>query len=656
MKFLRSLIVQSRHAALVGSLNGVSGLRFFAVSTEEYAKRNYANNVSEYNTVLGSLTAQRRNFLLRDVYHDMMLDGVKPTRDTFHSLVVGTMKGARMQDAFFFVDQMKTMGLLPDVTLYNFLISTCGKCKNSNKAIQILEEMKCMEVKPNVQTYICLLNACAAGGRIDRVYAIVRDMIAAGLGLNKFCYAGLIVAHKNKTPLADDFSAKVIEFVEKSKMWSSVETNSANAENVMMGVTDEELYNLPTAEYIHRRGRFLNLPFTAYHTAFHAAADLKNVEQLKCDVSSFCAANSIRQGLFGGHLNECATRALATTSCASVSEDLPKDNSVSDMLVDSFGRLHTYLRISVTERCNLRCQYCMPAEGVELTPSPQILTKTEILRLANLFVSSGVTKIRLTGGEPTVRKDIEDICLELSNLKGLRTLSMTTNGIALTRKLPRLKDCGLTSLNISVDTLVPAKFEFMTRRRGHEKVMNSINAAIDLGFNPVKVNCVVMRGFNDDEICDFVELTRDKPIDIRFIEFMPFDGNVWNVKKLVPYSEMLDTVMKQFPSLKRDQDHPTDTAKNFTIDGHEGRVSFITSMTEHFCAGCNRLRLLADGNFKVCLFGPSEVSLRDPLRCGAEDHELREIIGAAVKKKKASHAGMFDIAKTANRPMIHIGG
>ncbi|XP_027912459.1 GTP 3',8-cyclase, mitochondrial-like isoform X2 [Vigna unguiculata] len=655
MKFLRSLIVQSRHAALVGSLNGVSGLRFFAVSTEEYAKRNYANNVSEYNTVLGSLTAQRRNFLLRDVYHDMMLDGVKPTRDTFHSLVVGTMKGARMQDAFFFVDQMKTMGLLPDVTLYNFLISTCGKCKNSNKAIQILEEMKCMEVKPNVQTYICLLNACAAGGRIDRVYAIVRDMIAAGLGLNKFCYAGLIVAHKNKTPLADDFSAKVIEFVEKSKMWSSVETNSANAENVMMGVTDEELYNLPTAEYIHRRGGFLNLPFTAYHTAFHAAADLKNVE-LKCDVSSFCAANSIRQGLFGGHLNECATRALATTSCASVSEDLPKDNSVSDMLVDSFGRLHTYLRISVTERCNLRCQYCMPAEGVELTPSPQILTKTEILRLANLFVSSGVTKIRLTGGEPTVRKDIEDICLELSNLKGLRTLSMTTNGIALTRKLPRLKDCGLTSLNISVDTLVPAKFEFMTRRRGHEKVMNSINAAIDLGFNPVKVNCVVMRGFNDDEICDFVELTRDKPIDIRFIEFMPFDGNVWNVKKLVPYSEMLDTVMKQFPSLKRDQDHPTDTAKNFTIDGHEGRVSFITSMTEHFCAGCNRLRLLADGNFKVCLFGPSEVSLRDPLRCGAEDHELREIIGAAVKKKKASHAGMFDIAKTANRPMIHIGG
>lgn len=370
-------------------------------------------------------------------------------------------------------------------------------------------------------------------------------------------------------------------------------------------------------------------------------------------MGSYCATRICNlQTLFKGKSSGYST----VTTCDSFSEEKPKDNSVSDMLVDSFGRLHTYLRISLTERCNLRCQYCMPAEGVELTPTPKVLTKIEILRLADLFVSSGVNKIRLTGGEPTVRKDIEDICYELSSLKGLKTLSMTTNGIVLARKLPKLKECGLDSLNISLDTLVPAKFELMTRRKGHEKVMDSINAAVDLGYNPVKVNCVVMRGFNDDEICDFVELTREKPINIRFIEFMPFDGNVWNVKKLVPYSEMLDTVAKRYPSLKRNQDHPTETAKNFMIDGHKGQVSFITSMTEHFCAGCNRLRLLADGNLKVCLFGPSEVSLRDPLRNGAEDHELREIIGAAVKRKKPSHAGMFDIAKTANRPMIHIGG
>ncbi|KAF6146961.1 hypothetical protein GIB67_036680 [Kingdonia uniflora] len=326
------------------------------------------------------------------------------------------------------------------------------------------------------------------------------------------------------------------------------------------------------------------------------------------------------------------------------------------MLTDSFGRLHTYLRISLTERCNLRCHYCMPDEGVKLTPSPLLLSQNEIVRLANLFVSSGVDKIRLTGGEPTIRKDIEDICLQLSNLKGLKTLAMTTNGITLAKRLPKFKECGLNLLNISLDTLVPAKFEFLTRRKGHGRVMESINAAIDLGYNPVKVNCVVMRGFNDNEICDFVELSREKPINVRFIEFMPFDGNVWNVKKLVPYKDMLETVVNQFKNVNRLQDHPTDTAKNFRIEGYCGTVSFITSMTEHFCAGCNRLRLLADGNFKVCLFGPSEVSLRDPIRSGAGDDELKEIIGAAVKKKKAAHAGMFDIAKTTNRPMIHIGG
>ncbi|KAE8673645.1 Molybdenum cofactor biosynthesis protein 1 [Hibiscus syriacus] len=327
--------------------------------------------------------------------------------------------------------------------------------------------------------------------------------------------------------------------------------------------------------------------------------------------------------------------------------DKDKGNQVSDMLIDSFGRKHSYLRISLTERCNLRCQYCMPAEGVELTPSPQLLTHREIIRLSDLFVTSGVEKIRLTGGEPTVRKDIQDICLDLSNIKGLKNLAITTNGITLARKLPLLKQCGVTNLNISLDTLVPSKFEFMTRRKGHHKVIESINAAIDLGYNPVKVNCVVMRGFNDDEMCDFVDLTREKPINVRFIEFMPFDGNVWNVK---------NSCHEKIPALKRLHDHPTETAKNFQIDGHAGTVSFVTSMTEHFCAGCNRLRLLADGNLKVCLFGPSEVSLRDPLRSGAGDDVLREIIGAAVKRKKAAHAGMFDIAKTANRPMIHIGG
>ncbi|KAG6472954.1 GTP 3',8-cyclase, mitochondrial-like [Zingiber officinale] len=354
----------------------------------------------------------------------------------------------------------------------------------------------------------------------------------------------------------------------------------------------------------------------------------------------------------------CSRSMASATSTDILSEVPPKVtyNPLSDMLVDSFGRFHNYLRISLTERCNLRCQYCMPEEGVELTPNSELLSHDEIIQLATLFVTSGVDKIRLTGGEPTIRKDIEEICSSLSNLKGLKTLAMTTNGIVLSKKLPRLKDCGVNAINISLDTLVPAKFEFITRRKGHQKVMESINAAVELGYNPVKINCVVMRGLNDDEICDFVEMTREKPINVRFIEFMPFDGNVWNDKKLVPYAEMLDRVRQRFKNVERCKDHPTDTAKNFKIEGHCGTISFITSMTEHFCAGCNRLRLLADGNFKVCLFGPSEVSLRDPLRAGVDDLMLKEIIGAAVKRKKAAHAGMFDLAKTTNRPMIHIGG
>lgn len=209
--------------------------------------------------------------------------------------------------------------------------------------------------------------------------------------------------------------------------------------------------------------------------------------QVKCRIRSYNQCRSSNgQGLYNGHLSGSLTKMFAT-SREKLLEDAPAENSVSDMLVDSFGRLHTYLRISLTERCNLRCQYCMPAEGVELTPSPQILSQKEIIHLASLFVGSGVNKIRLTGGEPTIRKDIEEICLQLSNLKGLKTLAMTTNGITLARKLPKLKECGLSALNISLDTLIPAKFEFMTRRKGHERVMESINTAIDLGYNPVKV-------------------------------------------------------------------------------------------------------------------------------------------------------------------------
>ncbi|XP_012496348.1 PREDICTED: molybdenum cofactor biosynthesis protein 1 isoform X2 [Propithecus coquereli] len=323
----------------------------------------------------------------------------------------------------------------------------------------------------------------------------------------------------------------------------------------------------------------------------------------------------------------------------------------SAFLTDSFGRQHSYLRISLTEKCNLRCQYCMPEEGVPLTPKADLLTTEEILTLARLFVKEGVNKIRLTGGEPLIRPDVVNIVAQLRQLEGLRTIGITTNGINLARLLPQLQKAGLSAINISLDTLVPAKFEFIVRRKGFYKVMEGIHKAIELGYNPVKVNCVVMRGLNEDELLDFVALTEGLPLDVRFIEYMPFDGNKWNFKKMVSYKEMLDSIRQQWPELEKLPEEESSTAKAFKIPGFQGQISFITSMSEHFCGTCNRLRITADGSLKVCLFGNSEVSLRDHLRAGACEQELLRIIQAAVGRKKRQHAElllMFQDSPPAN--------
>ncbi|KAK2826398.1 hypothetical protein Q5P01_020612 [Channa striata] len=339
-------------------------------------------------------------------------------------------------------------------------------------------------------------------------------------------------------------------------------------------------------------------------------------------------------------------------------QDKLKDDSLlpfSAVLTDNFSRRHNYLRISLTEKCNLRCQYCMPEEGIKLTPRGQLLSTSEIMTLARLFVQEGVNKIRLTGGEPLIRPDVLDIITDLRKLEGLKTIAVTTNGINLARLLPKLKDAGLDLINISLDSLVPAKFEFIVRRKGFHKVMEGIEKAIEMGYNPVKINCVVMRGLNEDELLNFVALTEKKPLEVRFIEYMPFDGNKWNFKKMVSYQEMLDHIKQQWPDLEKLQSGHTNTAKTFKVPGFQGQVGFITSMSDHFCGSCNRLRITADGSLKVCLFGNSEVSLRDVLRSGASDQELLQIIGAAVGRKKKQHAGMFNISQMKNRPMILIG-
>ncbi|KAF3103995.1 hypothetical protein TWF102_003376 [Orbilia oligospora] len=334
----------------------------------------------------------------------------------------------------------------------------------------------------------------------------------------------------------------------------------------------------------------------------------------------------------------------------------------SEFLTDNFNRQHNYLRISITERCNLRCLYCMPEEGIDLSPPSHLLTTEEILHLAKLFVSQGVTKIRLTGGEPTVRKDIVDLITELGKLKalGLKELAMTTNGISLARKLPQMVAGGLTALNLSLDTLDEFKFQFMTRRKGLSNVLKSIDAALSLNIQPLKVNCVVMSKVNVDEIPSFLAMTKDKPIEVRFIEYMPFTGNKWESGKMITYQEMLDQIRQSHPDLQKVQDHKNDTSKTYQIPGYKGKLGFITSMTHNFCGTCNRLRITSDGNIKVCLFDNAEVSLRDMMRkeggMGPEgEKRLLEVIGVAVKGKKEKHAGLGELESLPNRPMILIG-
>ena len=388
---------------------------------------------------------------------------------------------------------------------------------------------------------------------------------------------------------------------------------------------------------------------------------------------------------------------LPQAYASTVKQPLKAAKPFSDFLTDRFSRQHDYLRISVTERCNLRCTYCMPEEGVPLSPASHLLTTPEISYLSALFVSQGVTKIRLTGGEPTIRKDIVPLMQEIGTLrsKGLKELCLTTNGIALYRKLDVMAEAGLTGINLSLDTLDPFQFQIMTRRQGFSAVIRSIDRILEmnrLGAGiKLKINCVVMRGINEREIIPFVEMGREKDVEVRFIEYMPFDGNKWAKGKMLSYKEMLEMIREKYPGLEKVMDKTNDTSKTFKVPGFRGRIGFITSMTHNFCGTCNRLRITSDGNLKVCLFGNAEVSLRDMLRksnngqpidqeameaikqvemdrryalpgdvqpLGYEEREreLLGLIGMAVKRKKEKHAGMGELENMKNRPMILIGG
>lgn len=325
-------------------------------------------------------------------------------------------------------------------------------------------------------------------------------------------------------------------------------------------------------------------------------------------------------------------------------------------LLDTYGRFHNYLRISLVERCNLRCTYCMPPEGVPL--SDNLLSTSEVLRLASHFVARGVNKFRLTGGEPTLRKDLAEIIKGLKSFHPVQ-IGITTNGVVLTRKLDEFIAAGLTSINISLDTLHADKFEQLTRRPYFSKVWDALVAANQRAAEnsnlTVKVNCVVMRGVNDDEVPNFLRLTEQLPhLQVRFIEYMPFSSNGWDWSKCVPYQELLTDELTPLPSAD-----PSDTTKWFqTPTG--ATVGFITSMSEHFCGSCNRVRLTADGQLKVCLFDGREVNLKNVLRLpDVTEQDLDKVIYHALQHKQKQLGGHPDptsIKVDKNRPMTLIGG
>jgi cyclic pyranopterin phosphate synthase len=298
----------------------------------------------------------------------------------------------------------------------------------------------------------------------------------------------------------------------------------------------------------------------------------------------------------------------------------------------------------------------MPEEGVELQHESKILTTDEIVKIAKIFVSQGVTKIRLTGGEPTVRKDIVEIVERLNKLEGLKELCITSNGIALHRKLPQLAKNGLTSVNLSLDTLVEGKFTLITRRNGLKMVLKSLETALQLGIPKVKLNCVIVKNLNDDEILNFVKLSKYYPVEVRFIEYMPFDGNKWELEKVISFKEIMSRIQKEYPDVESIDHKYGETSKIFKIPGFQGQIGFISSMTDDFCSDCTRLRITSDGNLKVCLFGNDEVSIRDLLRSQKCDDEILQVIGKAVKNKKEKHAGLDELSTMKNRPMILIGG
>ncbi len=326
-------------------------------------------------------------------------------------------------------------------------------------------------------------------------------------------------------------------------------------------------------------------------------------------------------------------------------------------LTDTQGRTVRDLRISVTDRCNLRCVYCMPAEGMPWLPRTEILTYEEITRFARLCLEFGVTGIRLTGGEPTVRKDLAVLVSMLSGLKPGLDLSLTTNGIKIPEMAVALRDAGLTRLNVSLDTLDRERFNSIARRDRLADVIAGLEAARAIGFSPIKINAVLMRGFNDDEAVPLARWARDEGYQLRFIEWMPLDfQHSWDREKIVTAAEILEQLNAAFPLEPMRVSDPSAPATMYRyLDGH-GSVGVIASVSRPFCGHCDRIRLTADGQIRTCLFANREYDIRAAMRSGADDDAIGELLRAAVWRKEPGHLINSPLFKQPERGMSAIGG
>ena len=324
-------------------------------------------------------------------------------------------------------------------------------------------------------------------------------------------------------------------------------------------------------------------------------------------------------------------------------------------LIDSFGRVVGDLRISVTDRCNFRCTYCMPAEGMQWLRRTTLLTVEEIERLASLFVRLGVREIKLTGGEPTARPELVEIVRRVHAIDERIDLSITTNGTRMGDLAAPLREAGLDRVTVSCDSLLRHRFAGMTRRDALDRVLEGLQAAGRAGLSPIKVNCVVINGTNDEEVNDFVGLARETGYDVRFIEYMPLDASrEWERSKVMPTHELRRRIEARFPLVPDGDGGPAQ--RYLFADGCRGSVGFISSVTEPFCASCNRVRITADGQLRACLFALDETDLRTPMRDGRDDDELERLICDTVSRKWAGHRiNHPDFVRPA-RSMSQIGG